>query len=118
MDTNKANELYEGEAIKIRGKEYIVPGLSLGQIERMADKIQSITESGDKLSKEMMATISEISHAALSRNYPDMTLIEVKDMLDMRNMKMVLEAVMGASGFVNRPGTGGTGAKGATLKRA
>jgi len=112
------NELYEGESIKIRGKEYIVPGLSLGQIESMADKIQSIAENGDKLSKEMMTTISEISHAALSRNYPAMTLDEVKDMMDMRNMKVVLEAVMGASGFMKMKGAGGNGAKGATLKRS
>lgn len=114
MDTN-TNELYEGENIKIKGKEYIVPGLSLGQMERFADKIAAVTTGSDNLNKEMIQTISEIIHAAMSRNYPEITVEAVKDMLDMRNMKQTFEAVMGASGF--KQGTqGGNGAK-ATLKR-
>jgi hypothetical protein len=47
-----------------------------------------------------------------------MTLDKVKDIMDMRNMKVVLEAVMGASGFMKMKGAGGNGAKGATLKRS
>lgn len=110
------NELYEGESIKIKGDEYIIPGLSLGQIEQFADRIAVVAAGGDKLNKEIIQTISEIIQAALSRNYPEITLEQVKDMLDMRNMRQVFEAVMGASGF-KQGNQGGNGAKGATLKR-
>lgn len=95
------NELYEGEKIKIRGREYIVPGLSFGQIERLADKIEQISISGNKLTKEMIQAITEITYAALSRNYPEITQDEVKEMLDTRNMQNIFEAIMGASGFNN-----------------
>lgn len=117
MDTNNTNDFYEGEAIRIRGKEYIVPGLSLGQIERYADKIESISAGSGKLSKEMVEAVIEITHAAISRNYPEIKPEDIKDMLDMRNMKTVLEAVMGASGLI-KGAAGGNGAKGAALKRS
>lgn len=115
-DMNR-HALYEGESIRIGGREYIVPGLSLGQVEQMADRIETLSKSTDQLSKEMIQTVSEICHAALSRNYPHLTLEEIKNMLDMRNMAHVLETVMGATGFVKGALAGGNGAQGATLKR-
>lgn len=112
-------ELYEGVNVKIKGTEYIVPGLSLGQVEQFADKLQNLVDNGDALSKEMIQTVAEVSHAALSRNYPEMSLDMVKEMLDLRNMKEVLDAVMGSSGFINvQKSNGGNCADGATLKRA
>lgn len=116
MEVNE-KAIYEGESIKIGGKEYIVPGLSLGQMEEMTDKIEKLEGIGDKLTKEMVQLISEICHAALSRNYPGLTLEEVKNILDIRNMQSVLEAVLGASGLVKSTLAGGNGANGTTLKR-
>lgn len=117
MNTEKNEELYEGETIKIRGKEYVFPGLSLGQIERFADDIEEVSKNDGTFDKKMIGTCVQIIHAALSRNYPEITVEEVKDMLDLRNMKTVFYAVMGTSGFEKSDGKGGNSAKGATLKR-
>lgn len=110
--------LYEGENIKIGGKEYVVPGLSFGQIERLSDTIEEIQKAGagGKLDKALIRKVSEVAHAALSRNYPEISLEQVKDMLDTRNMKTVFAAIMGESGFV--AAKGGNGAAGAPLKSA
>ena len=117
MDNN-SQVIYEGVKITIGGKEYIVPGLSLGQMEEMAEKVESLASADERITKEMIQTVSEVCQAALSRNYPDITLVQVKNMLDVRNMNAVIEAVLGASGLEKNIGdSGGNGAKGTPLKR-
>lgn len=95
------NELYEGEPIKIKGREYIIPGLSFGQIESMSDTIARVQTKGDsdKLDKETIHDMIEIVSAAMKRNYPELTAAEVKEMIDTRNIKQIFFAIMGASGF-------------------
>lgn len=94
------NALYEGTAIKIKGKEYIVPGLSLGQLETLGDKMDALETNQIIGTKEAFQTIAEIIHAAMSRNYPEMTLADIKEMIDIRNMKQFIKAVKGESGLV------------------
>jgi hypothetical protein len=48
--------------------------------------------------KDMEVCI-EIIHAAIARNYPEMKKADVEELIDMRNMVPVVQAVMNISGF-------------------
>ena len=91
--------LYEGETIVIRGNEYVIPGMSFAQLEANAEDIDKIMTAKDEDMMKMLGVTSKIVHLAMGRNYPDLTLDEVKDMLDMRNMQKIIQAIMGGSGF-------------------
>ena len=99
MDENKDVALYEGEPITIRGKEYILPGLSFAQLEDNADDIDKVMNSKNEDMIKMINVAAKIVHLAMSRNYPDLTVKEVKEMLDMRNKEKIIQAIMGGSGF-------------------
>lgn len=93
-------EIIDGVKIKMGGKEYEVPALSFGQLRRLMPKIASLSAIGADIQPEQMDAITEIVHAALSRNYPDITREAVEDMIDLRNAGAVISAVMGQSGLV------------------
>lgn len=94
-----AEEFYEGVEIEIRGKKYIVPGLSLGQLENNAEDIQTVLAMTNQNDMRALGTIAKIVHLAFSRNYPDITLDQIKEMIDMRNMNRIIGAVMNSTGF-------------------
>ena len=99
MDENKDVALYEGETITIRGKGYIIPGLSFEQLENNADDIDKVMNSKNENMTKMISVVAKIVHLAMSRNYPDLTVGEVKKKLDMRNKEKIIQAIMGSSGF-------------------
>lgn len=87
------------------GKPLVIPPLALGDLEQLLDGINAVMAGN--MDKGGIATVIDATHAALRRNYPDMERKEVADMLDLRNMRDVLNAVMGASGLeVTEPALG------------
>ena len=89
---------HDGITLKLGGEEYIVPPLSLGQVKRLFPVIEKMQSAGDTLDK--FSSLVAIAHAALSRNYPELKFEEVEELVDMGNFKKVMDAVMGASGFL------------------
>lgn len=87
----------KGIPIQFAGKEYVIPPLSLGALEQLQERIAGFT--GDIRSKEQVATVLDAAHAALKRNYPDVTREDVADWIDVANMADVFEAVMDISGL-------------------
>lgn len=77
-------------------KTLIVPPLSLGALEAMEEQIAKLT-ANEKDPAQVTAAL-DIVTAALKRNYPEMTRAEVGDLVDVANMRDVIEAVMDASG--------------------
>ena len=57
--------------------------------------------------RDGVATVIDATHAALRRNYPDIERGEVAALLDLRNMRDALNAVMNASGMEVRDATPG-----------
>jgi hypothetical protein len=94
--------MIEGIKILMAGQEYEVPPLSFNQIKRYWNEIQ---EYEKKTGIENMELTVKVAHAALTRNYPELTLEQVGDLVDLNNMSLVMEAVLGASGFFVRKGT-------------
>lgn len=100
---------HEGVNVVMGGKEWIVPPLTLKQLRRLSKNMATISALGSApaptaLSDEVIDSVLEVVHSALSRNYPELTLEDLGDMVDMRNMVRVMNAVMGVSGLAAKPG--------------
>lgn len=92
--------MIEGAKINMGGQEWVVPALSFGQLKRLMPKINTLSAVGADMDAGQMDAITEVVQAAMSRNYPEMTVERVADMLDMANAGQVVRAVMGQSGLV------------------
>jgi hypothetical protein len=78
------------------GKEYVIPPLTLGALEDHADDISTLdTLAGPEAAKVIVAIV----HRALVRNYPKLTIADVRELIDLDSMKDVFAATMGASGM-------------------
>ena len=87
----------KGVALTLAGAEYIVPALSLGALELLQDRIEAFNGA---MTKESVATVIDCLHAALGRNYPEMTRAQAADLVDVENFSEVMGAVMNTSGMV------------------
>jgi hypothetical protein len=95
----------EGVALVLGGVELLVPALSLGAFKRLGPKLAALETTSDRVAQ--LSVMVEAVHAALRRNYPDMTLDQVDDMIDLRNIEAVFQAVLAQSGATPRaPGEG------------
>lgn len=94
---------YEGISVTLGGTEYIVPPLSLRSVRKFALAIQQLGDDSALAGPEKLDRLLEVVHASLVRNYPDITIEELGEMLDLGNMMAVFEAVMRASGFTREP---------------
>lgn len=83
-----------GIRLTLGGTEYIVPPLSLGSVEVLAERLDSIS---GKLSDAPI--VVDALFAALKRNYPQITRAEVAELVDIGCMGEVLEAVMDVGGL-------------------
>jgi hypothetical protein len=88
----------EGESIRMGGDTYVVPALSLGQMKKLREEIETLRKK-DADENELQGAATKVIHAALSRNYPDLILEQVESLVDLRNLPQVLGAIMGQSGF-------------------
>ncbi|MNM38817.1 hypothetical protein D3C81_495810 [compost metagenome] len=87
------------------GKVLVIPPLALGDLEQLLDRINSVMAGN--MDKDSIATVIDATHAALRRNYPDIERAEVAALLDLRNMRDALDAVMSASGLEVQDATPG-----------
>lgn len=94
--------MIEGVDIKLGDKSYIVPPLNFRLLKKHKGDIDAITAAapGTGLDTTIADRVVAVVHAALSRNYPALTIEEVEDGLDLRNSKDVMGALLGQSGFV------------------
>lgn len=87
---------YPGIVKVLGGVEYVIPPISLGALQQLHGRI---TQFSDQVDAESINTVIDVTHAALKRNYPDITLEEVKELVDVGNMFELFEAVMDVSGM-------------------
>ena len=90
---------FEGTELVIRGKTYIVPGLSLAQVEAHADDIEKLSQMNEKDAFKAMGKLANLLYLAFSRNYPEISLEEFKELIDIRTAPKLFQSVMGESGF-------------------
>lgn len=95
---------YEGEVVKLGGKEYVVPSLSLGQTKKLWPEFLNLNKTGVSIESftSHLDTMLAIIHAAISRNYPDLTLEAVADLVSVKNAGELMVVVAKQSGFNER----------------
>jgi len=96
-------EPFEGIDVTIAGEKYIVPALSLGQMEEFLpafERLSKMDPATQSISKENNRDIVDVLHAAFSRNYPEITKEDIKKLIDLKNVRTIVAAVKGESGFV------------------
>jgi hypothetical protein len=81
-----------GTALNLGGHEFIMPALNLDAYQSVEENIKKIGDVGD-LSKELANAIP-IVHAALLRNYPEITVEDVRGLMDFGNVSACLAAVV------------------------
>lgn len=84
---------FKGVPVELGGQSFIVPPLSLGALETLGPSLAKFSAGQDQVK-----TSIDIVHAALVRNYPQITRAEVADLVDMQTVGAVVDAVMGVSG--------------------
>jgi hypothetical protein len=90
--------MISGIEIELGGGTYVVPPLNFRALREHMDAIAGMT-TGIPLSAEQIDRSVAIILAAMKRNYPEMTQDRLEELLDMANIKTVLPAILGASGF-------------------
>lgn len=80
------------------GRVLVIPPLTLGALEQMAGKLFGRGDE-DVFDPEYVATVIDAAHAALRRNYPEMTRNEVADLIDIENMQEVMACTMDVAGL-------------------
>lgn len=88
----------EGVPVVLGGYEYIVPALSLFHVRQFAPRLKQLDMSG-QIDVSSIDLIAEVAHAAIKRNYPEITLEELLGGIDMANMMVVYQTIMGVSGY-------------------
>lgn len=90
---------FEGRVIKLGGQDYVVPPLSLRHMQQFQPIIGELT-SGKMDEVAAMKFNLDIILAAFQRNYSEMTMDQVLDLIDVGNIITVRNAVLNTSGFV------------------
>lgn len=104
VTAERARVKFDGEAIRFAGALRIVPALGFKQLRELQPKIQQMQKMdvGIVMSEEALDVFIDIVHAALSRNYPNMSKAEVEDGLDLGSVHDILPLVLRRSGFTRK----------------
>lgn len=91
---------YQGITVLIGEREFVVPSLSVNQARTLWPEILDLNQGLTvQQFPAKLEQVLRIIHAAVSRNYPDLTLEMLGDMVSSNNTGDILMAVAQASGF-------------------
>jgi hypothetical protein len=89
----------EGFKISLCGQDFVIPALTLGQVEKFDETIRTVDGiQGDRMPDKIRAAMP-LMLAAFRRNYPEMTEAELSEMIDLNTFRIVLAAIAGATGY-------------------
>ena len=98
METATKSQLVPGTSIEMAGREWVVPPLTVSQYLRLLPTIKAAQNVEDM---QAIPTIVETVTTALQRNYPDLTMDAVADMLDLGNMLRAFVAALSRNPAAN-----------------
>lgn len=102
--------MIKGISFDFGEKTLVIPPISLGALEQLQEQLTEF--NGNALDKKQLSTVIEAAHAALRRNYPELTREEVGELIDLANFMEVFDCVMDVSGMkrkaIELPETAGT----------
>ena len=77
----------------------IVPALNLKQLKKYSGALAGLSDLSDSTVLDRAGDLVEMIHAALTRNYPEITRDQVEEMIDLRNLLPLTQAIIGVSGL-------------------
>jgi hypothetical protein len=86
-----------GTEINLGGRVFIMPPLNLNAVKRLG--VQMGTLGKAETFEENLSQSMPIIHAALVRNYPDLKVEELGELIDFGNFGEVMAALVKISGF-------------------
>jgi hypothetical protein len=98
-----ADELIDGVSMKLGRRTYVVPPLNFKALRNLRPQMEllnSIEVNATTIPDNVLTAIVQIVHTAIKRNYPDITIDEVDDAIDLGNQGSIIKAVMTGSGLV------------------
>lgn len=87
---------FEGKKITVGGTDWVVPPMNFKQIKEhktLLESLGSLNPSDVKSTK--LLEVLPVILAAFQRNYPDMTMEKLEEIVDYGNFKAAFEAAMG-----------------------
>lgn len=93
-------ELFEGVTLRIGRGDYVVPALTVRQLKQFRPVLAGMArfQVADP-SDEDLDQVLKMVHAAMSRNYPDLTFEQLQDMVDLRSLPGIVKAIAGQTGL-------------------
>lgn len=83
------------------GAYLLVPALTLAQLREFQDKLVAVVNANFlNAPPETIEDFIDITFAAVQRNHPDMTREHLADVLDLRAVREILVALLGAGKYV------------------
>jgi hypothetical protein len=100
---------HEGIKVMLGEEERVIAPLTLRALRKLNPQLQLLATLKEGMpGEEQIIAITKVVHAALLRNYPEVTEEQVEDWLDMGNLAEVIAAVMSVAGM-ERGREGGPG---------
>lgn len=103
-DRTKEPVKFAGQVVELQNMKVIMPPLNFVAFRRKgaAKKLDQIIQSTQNISAdggfdipdEVFDNVVELTHMAISRNYPDITLDEIEEGLDFDNMQGIIQKLM------------------------
>lgn len=89
-----------GTPFRFDGEDVIMPPLALLHLSNFKEQLKNF--KGDTNDMSQIDTVIDVCHAALSRNYPELTREEVGMALGLESFQEVMIAIVKVSGLVDR----------------
>lgn len=86
---------FPGVPIDLAGAVYVVPPLSIRALGEMREKFSAMVNAGGEADLSRAGDLLDLALAAVRRNYPEMTLDELGEAVDMGNFTQLIQAVLG-----------------------
>jgi hypothetical protein len=82
-------------------REYVLPSFTFGQLDRAAELLNGALQvkPEDWLSKDGRDNVMALVHMAFKRNYPAMTLDDLREIIDLECLPELIAIIWHANGF-------------------
>ncbi|HLQ13100.1 MAG TPA: hypothetical protein VK130_07625 [Steroidobacteraceae bacterium] len=93
-------EQIEGVPVRLGGRVWLVPAINFKRLRRLLPKLLQFSSRTNELTEAALDDAIEVVHLVLTQNYPDLTLEQVEEMMNLRILHELLPIIMGAAGMV------------------
>lgn len=90
---------HKGVSVELGGVVYIIPPLTLGRLSFFRDRLEAIGDNINPMDPVFQSLAIDVIHAAVVRNYPDMSRDDLAELVDLGTMSDAWMACLDVSGI-------------------